>query len=562
MSQLNQFAGYLVSQRDRVKKMPAGQQDKYADLVWRRFALPKMQSQFSSKEDQDAAEKQFKSSFLGRKTETLPTNYGTTQPPPSGGEKIAAGLSAGGAGVSSGIGNMADMIGKGIGWLDEKAGYGESAKKDRQAGGDIKAILNKYVEAPAWKYAESISPSIAHPSAAIGRLIPSTLAMESGGAPFEGAGVGKSGLPRMAKWATEGAAGALPYAKDGKDVAISAGIGAGLAPFLGPLSDKVAGKIGSLFERGGSGAAKEAGVSKASSVAVSAADKPKATSSLSGTINDISAKVAKEKFGVEHVGQLTPDQVVQHAKAVREELQNTAKAAKAEAAAKQAKKAETAKGKTSSPSAAPSKTKEAAAAEAKASVQKRAEGGGPGAGATASTTAPGSAAPSGKDLARKVKNMRAAASALEQSPEASQAVAAVKDFAGPKTPAVEPVKTVDGHPVTVVPEGVHGKGEIGTKAAAAERKANQRARDAAALPDSGNVQDVHGDIGRRTVEDTPAVEIESDMKALGKGGLTVYNALQKMRVKAKWSDEVYKGHLEDAMRNLISHMSSGGEMPQ
>lgn len=534
----DQLGAALATKRDRILQLPPAVQERFAELIWRRSVGPKQASQFTSKEDAEAARKSFINSFLKRSDTQLPEGYGKEPVKHGIAEKAGATLAAGGAGVSHGVGNIAEVVGK--------------VMKAPKAGKDISNVLNKYIEAPAYQYASEVAPDAARYAAGAGKTIPSVLAAETASAgipiPSGASTLVKTGL-RALKGGAAGAAGMIPFSTDPSDIEKGAGYGAVLEPIVGPLLSRKTAKP------------KAPGVS-----AVAPAAKP------SG-ISDISETVAQRKFG-KSVSELSPSEVSEHAKAVREELIARANAAKE--LAKTEKKVAKAGAKTSrsgvvSPKIA-KRTSEQAKAEAAAQVKARAAGTPTGPGANASTTAsqtvgtpaspplapgqtaiPGGGYTSSSETLRiakeneaetqrlaeaKAKNIAAAAAA--QNPQVAQATAAVKDFAGVPE-------------VTKVPEGEHGKGPLGTRAKNAERKAAERAAAAAAQPSSGNVVGTEGDIGKKpgtrvSISETPTIELESDFKQLSP---EAFKMLQSLKTKQKWDDAVYRGYLMEWFTRIL-----------
>lgn len=546
MGQLNQFAASLLNQKDRIRSMNPKTQEKYADMVWRRVQLPKVQGQFAKPEDAEAARSQFVNSFLGRKAGPLPDDFGKAKTNPTMVQKTLAGLEAAGAGVAGGVGNIADTIGKGMGYLDDKTGYSKAATKDRQAGSDIKALLSKYVEGPAYADASAVDPKIASVAAGGGKAIPSALVAESAGAVLPGAGataskLGKTAI-RLVRGAGQGAAGMTAFSSDPSEIGKGAVYGAALEPVLGLMGD-------SLSRR----------PSKATSSSTSTGAIPTQTNT---SVGNISQDVAKKIFNKE-VKDLTPSEMAQHAKAVREELIARAEAAKPKKTPK-ASKVATVKVNGQK---VPKVTRLQAEAIAKKQAAERAQGSAVGSsepGANASTTGIPSTPPvvaSPTEAVKTKEELHAfdmAKAAKAQNPQVASVMAAVHDFAGVPHPeaSAEPV-------IQKIAEGEHGTGPLGKRARNAERKAAERAKAASEMPSTGNIQDVHGDIGKapssgkQSIHDTPSVELEDDLKSMANGKI-IYSALQKMKTKGKWDDEVYRGHLIDAFTKFLQHSAKGG----
>lgn len=530
----------LAGKRDKIRTLEPAMQIKMADFIWRRTVMPRQQANWTKPEDKQADRERFIKYYLGLgKDFKLPEAYGAPEVKKGIVQKTGAALEAAGAGVAGGAKNLINVASD----VSEKietpivgAGAAKAAGKPARAVADL---LNKYVEAPAYANAQEVDPTIARYAAGAGKTIPSILAAEAGAGlvpPMPtGAGALTKVATRAAKGLYGGGAGMVPFTTDPKEIAKGALYSAAGEQALGPIMERL----------GGSSASRRTAAPKASPTPVSPAQ------AASGGISDISERVAQAKFG-KGVSELTADQSVEHAKAVRAELQSQASAAKAA-------KATTVK---------PKSTAAQAKAAAKEQARKRAEGMGsppPGPEAHASKTAsPSAAAPQvipEQEAAKQAeaarllsenqaeqarlaeaaqRNAKVAAEAQVQNKDAAKAVAAMKDFG--KT---EPT-------VSKIPEGQHGKGPLGKRAGNAERKAAERVKAAAEQPSSNLVVGTEGDIGRKpgrqTIEETPTVEIESDFKQLSPDG---YKVLQSLKKKGKWDDDTYRGYLMEWFTKLL-----------
>lgn len=544
---LQQAAMALAGKRDVIRKQDPAMQIKLADFIWRRTVMPKQQANWAKPEDKQADRERFIKYYLGLgKNFKLPESYGAPEVKHGALEKTGAALEAAGAGVAGGAKNLINTAADISEKVESPIIGPDLAKSFGKPARALASVLNKYVEAPAYANAQEVDPKLAGYAAGAGKTIPSFIAAEAGAGlvpPLPGgAGTLAKVASRAAKGAYGGAAGMVPFTTEPKEIAKGALYGAAGEQILGPF-----------LERGnGASASRRTATPKPTS-------SPKVSGAGStGGISDISERVSQAKFG-RSVGELTADQTVEHAKAVRAELQSQASATKE--AAKAAKVPKVGKPKT---------TAAEAKAAAKAQAQKRAEGMGsppsdPGAHAS-KTASPPAAAPqvipeqeAAKQqeaarllaenqaeqarLAEAAKhNAEVAAKAQVQNKEASKAVAAVKDFGKPAEPAV-----------TKVGEGEHGKGPLGKRAKNAERKAAERLKAASEQPSSGNVVGTGGDIGkkpgaRQTVEETPTVEIESDFKQLSPDS---YKILQGLKKKGKWDDDTYRGYLMEWFTKLL-----------
>jgi hypothetical protein len=103
--------------------------------------------------------------------------------------------------------------------------------------------------------------------------------------------------------------------------------------------------------------------------------------------------------------------------------------------------------------------------------------------------------------------------------------------------------------VTKVPEGEHGKGKLAIQAKDRERVAASRKKAASESVLSKAVVGSGGEVGG--FEEKPIIEIEQDLKSLGKGGEVVYSALQKMRKQSKWDEGTYRGYLMESFTNAV-----------
>jgi hypothetical protein len=525
----DQLGAALATKRDRILQLPPAVQEKFAELIWRRSVGPKQAPNFTSKEDAEAAKKSFVNSFLKRPRTQLPSDFGKEPVKHGVAEKVGATVSAAGAGVAGGVSNVLKSMGS------DKSTHILPFNLPKK----VTEILNKYVEAPAYAYASEIAPDASRYAAGAGKGIVSTIAAEgvSGSIPLPGnVGPLVKTVGRAAKGAATGGAGMAPFSPDPEEIGKGAGYGAILEPIVGPLLSR-----------------------KTAKSKVSGAPKVAAATKSSG-ISDISETVSQRKFG-KSVSDLSPSEISEHAKAVREELiaranaaKELAKTEKKVAKAGAVKPAKASKSGVATPKIA-KKTSEQARAEAIAQVKARAEGTPTGSGANASTTAsqtvgtPASPPPSAEleqqnqaeaqRLAQaKINNIAAAANA--QNPQVAAATSAVKDFAGVPE-------------ITKVPEGEHGKGPLGTRAKGAERKARERAAAAGAQPSTGNVVGTEGDIGKKpgarlSVSETPTVELESDFKSLSP---EAYKILQSLKTKQKWDDSVYRGNLIEWFTKLL-----------